>query len=380
MKIYLYLRHFPAKGNDINDGLKKAIHGLACGLTNCGAEVTVLSEASQSGDSSFQTTDGYRIECFEQPIQSRPSFTLSSGLKQYVRDAIEQESLLVLNGIFHPSIYSLSRLLKKAKLPYVIAPHDVYHPAMFRKNAHLKWTFWHLLEKRILRQAKAIQVLDIRQARWLHQLGIRTPIIEVTNGFSSTDVHSERNLDWQVDKPIKLFFFGRIDTPHKGLDLLLEAFASITKQTSVQLTIQGPDGGYKKQLQARADKLLLEERVKFLEPDYTQSPSQIISNYDVFCLPSRFEGFGLSALEAMLAGRVLLVSEEAGIAPHVQASGCGITVSPEVSSIEGGLLKLLNCRAGWKDMGLSGRHYVLQHLDWDKIAASALEHYRHLIS
>src|SRR5689334_23887991 len=36
--------------------------------------------------------------------------------------------------------------------------------------------------------------------------------------------------------------------------------------------------------------------------------------YTTLFRSSRFEGFGLAALEAMLAGRVLLVSERAGIA------------------------------------------------------------------
>ena len=40
--------------------------------------------------------------------------------------------------------------------------------------------------------------------------------------------------------------------------------------------------------------------------------------HDLFVLPSRFEGFGLSALEAMLAARPVLVSDVAGLAPHIR--------------------------------------------------------------
>lgn len=81
----------------------------------------------------------------------------------------------------------------------------------------------------------------------------------------------------------------------------------------------------------------------------------------------------------MLAGRVLLISEVAGIAPHVKASGCGIVVALEVSSIKAGLMELLQRRSEWKDMGLSGRRYALKHLDWKSIAPNALEQYRQLV-
>lgn len=375
MKLYYYLKHFPPLGDNLNEGTTKAVHGLASGLAACGAEVTVLCEGPN--DSSFKADAGYAIECFANTQKYR-TFTLASGLKQYIRDAVDN-SLVILNGIFHLSVYSMSRLLKESAVPYVVAPHDVYHPAMFSKNAHLKWPYWHLLEKRMLSQAKAIQVLDIRQAKYLRRLGIKTPILETLNGFSPTNVHSESTLQWQTNEPPKLFFFGRIDSHHKGLDILLDAFTQLVDITNAQLVIQGPDEGDRKRLEETA-KLLPSGRVSFLEPEYSMSASSIIAKYDIFCLPSRFDGFGLSALEAMLAGRVLLVSEVAGIAPHIKASGCGVVVKPEVSAIKAGLIELLQRRSEWKDMGLNGRRYTLEHLQWNRIASAALEQYRQLIS
>ena len=99
----------------------------------------------------------------------------------------------------------------------------------------------------------------------------------------------------------------------------------------------------------------------------------------MFCLPSRFEGFGLSAIEAMLAGRVLIVSEVAGVAPHVKASGCGVVVAPERSAVRDGLRELLAKRDEWKAMGLAGRRHALKHLRWPTIAAAALRDYRNLM-
>ncbi|MGI0484468.1 glycosyltransferase [Pantanalinema rosaneae CENA516] len=384
MDLFFYLKHFPPYGEDLHEGTRKAVHGLAAGIVACGAKVTILCEWIQ--DSEFQSESGYTIRCFKNPksrktdtIDKTASFTLSPDLEPFLVEH-RQNSLFILNGIFHRSLASLSQLLRKHSIPYIVAPHDVYHPAIFKKNAHLKWPYWYLLEKQMLQKAKAIQVLDRRQSQWLQQLNIQTSIIEVPNGFTNVDTINEVKLNYSTKDPVKLFFFSRLDTYHKGIDLLLNAFAQVAELTEVELTLQGPDWGNEKQyLEAYADRLGIIQKVKVFPPEYTSSPIEIIANYDIFCVPSRFEGFSLSALEAMLAGRPVLVSEGAGIAPHVLASKCGVVVQPDIESIKSGLLKLIQKRSEWEAMGFCGRHYVLNNLSWKKIAANALEEYYRLI-
>ncbi|NJN86710.1 MAG: glycosyltransferase [Leptolyngbyaceae cyanobacterium SL_7_1] len=379
MNLYLYLRHFPPQGDRFNEGLTKAVHGLASGLVECGASVTVLCEASATETSVHQSAAGYKIHCFVQPIQHRPSFTLSPELRQFLRQ-LDRPSLVILNGILHPSVYAMSRLLRRQKVPYIIAPHDPYNPAIFKKNAHLKLPYWYLLEKRMLNRARAVQVLDPRHEQWLRQLGVHSAVIATPNGFATEDVVVEAEAGAIDRDPVRLFFLGRIETYNKGLDLLLDAFAQVKQQHPVQLTLQGPDWGDRATLEAQAAQLGMAEHVTFLPPDYDKSPALLAAHHDIFCIPSRFEGFSMAALEAMLAGRVLLVSEIAGIAPYVQASDCGVVVQPTVEGIRQGIGELLQRRSQWHAMGQRGRWYALEHLQWDKIAATALKHYQQLVS
>jgi len=378
MKIHFYTKSFPP--NPIllqSEGTRKAVQGLASGLAECGADVTVLCEGEKDG--LFAMPEGYKIQCFE-TTQANQTFRIPNGLKQFIQQKLDSSNIVVLSGIFQPSIYAVASCLRKCGIPYVVMPHDPYNPAIFRKNAHLKWLYWHLLERRVLNRAKAVQVLDARHEVFLRSLKVNIPVIEVPNGFSPADVHLEDILTWNTgNTPPQFFFLGRIDAQNKGLDLLIDAFAQIPEAAGSKLTLQGMDQGDKQSLKKRAASLSVEHQVLFLDPDYTVSTPLLIKNYDVFCLPSRFEGFGLSALEAMLAGRVLLVSEVAGIAPHVQASNCGVIVSPTVAAIRQGLMELLERRSEWQEMGLRGRHYALEHLRWDKIAASAVEQYKQLV-
>lgn len=77
----------------------------------------------------------------------------------------------------------------------------------------------------------------------------------------------------------------------------------------------------------------------------------------------------------MIAGRVLLVSEVAGIALDVEACGCGV-VAPERPAIHARFQEHLQRRAEWQEMEVRGRGYVLEHLQWSGISAAALARYR----
>jgi glycosyltransferase involved in cell wall biosynthesis len=368
---YLYLKHFPPQGDRFDEGTTKAVHGLATGLVAIGAKVTVLCEWEQS--SSFDSASGYRIRSFATRRPSSPSFSLSPELRAFVAHS---PGLYIINGIFHPSLFMLGRWLSKQGRPYIVAPHDPYHPQIFRKNAHLKWPYWYLLERSLLSRATAVQVLALPHETWLRRLNIKTPVVVVPNGFEPEDCLDLAQLRWsQPQSPLKLLCLGRIDAHHKGLDLLLQGL----KQAQVpwQLLIQGRDAGDRARLESLVQSLNLGDRVQFAGP--TEEPAvSVMVAHDILCLPSRYDGFGLVALEALLTGRQVLVSQEAGIAEVVQASGSGVVVEPRPEAIARGLEQLYERRDRAKPLGLQGRKYIMNHLGWPEIAKSAIQQYQTL--
>jgi glycosyltransferase involved in cell wall biosynthesis len=372
MKLHFYLKHFPPDETHFHEGTTQAVHGLATGLVEQGVEVVVLCEGPQPA--SVRSAAGYQIECFAARDTS-PSFRLSPQLADYVRDRLSPRDLVILNGSFHPSLSALARRLQRQGIRYVVAPHEVYHPDMFRKNPYIKWPYWWLYEKPLLQGAAAVQMLDARQQDRLVELGIRTPTFALPNGFlpqdlAVTDLGAPAT--FQLAAP-RFMFYGRLDTHHKGLDLLIQGFAQAALPSG-SLTLQGPDSGDQATLVqlARATG----RTITFRSPNYEQPAATLLADYDVICLPSRFEGFGLVALEAMLAGRVVLVSEMAGIAPYVAASGCGRLIEPTIDGVRSGLQQLFDCRDEWAVMGQRGREYALAHLTWNRVAQQALPFYQ----
>lgn len=371
--IYLYLKNFPNTGSPVITGTIKAVHGLASGLTACGVNVTVICEGKQN--SSVKAASGYEIRCFDRSEVKSP-FSIPKLLKNFLVNITKENSLVILNGIFNPTLFAVARYLNAESVKYILAPHGMYHPETFKKNSFLKWPYWFCFERYILNHAEAIQLLDFNGSKHLEKLGIQTPIISVPNGFFDKDVIPAEKLEWRSDGVVKILFFGRIDIHTKALDVLIEAISELRRTVDLELTIQGPDwDDEKSKLVKLVKKFNVEDVVNFAEPEYAMPASEVISKYDIFCMPSRHEGFGLSALEAMLAARVLLVSNTSGIATHVSNSGCGLVVEPNVVSVKEGLKLLIDKRSAWKNMGLAGREYAIFTLNWNKIAKSASVEY-----
>jgi len=378
MNVLMYLKHFPAAGAPLRVSTNKAVHGLAAGLAANGADVTVLCEGTT--DACHTTEAGYTIRCFE---TRAPYYTLrvAPGLRAFLGQVERRPALAVLNGIFHPSVYALSRQLRRHGIPYVVAPHGPYHPLLFRKKPFLKWPYWYLLERRLLKQARAIQFLDARQALWSRQLGIEGGVVETPNGFAAGELIPETELEWRTRGPVRLLYWGRLDLHIKGLDLLIQAFERLRCTVDARLVLQGPDWfgdgaavvSYVRQSRAA-------EHIEIRPPVFDQPAARVLADHDIVCTPSRFEGFGLATLDAMLAARVALVTESAGITPYVVESGCGAVVTPEVDAIHGGLLALIQKRDEWRELGLRGRACAAESLSWNAIANRTLTQYRHLLN
>ncbi len=362
MRILFYLRHFPLDAGALQGGTARAVGGLATALAGLGQEVFVLSEA-QTGES---RRNGYRVLGFRGPRHHR-AMRVGAGLRRWLQQSVVEGDVPILNGIFHPGVYAVACYLHHHHHPYWVAPHDPYAPAIFRHNSWLKRPYWWLFERRLLARATGIVLLDRTHARYLRARGIRTPTLESGNGYEPDEVPPMARLTWRRWKPIRIGYLGRIAPWNKGLDLLLQAAARLPQpQPRIEMRGLGSTGSAARSLRAMAQGLGLDCRI--LPPDWTRSGSELAAEFDLFCLPSRFEGFGLAALEAMLAARPLLVSNVGGIARHVAAAGCGVVVEPNVSALHQGLWELLEKRLHWRRMGLAGRSYALEHLSWSAAA------------
>lgn len=115
---------------------------------------------------------------------------------------------------------------------------------------------------------------------------------------------------------IRIGCVGRL-APEKGHEVLIEALARISNPR-LHLFLVG-DGGVREALQARARESAIADRVHFL--GWRMDVARLLRSFDVFAMPSRYEGHSMALLEAMAAGCACVVSDIPELVEPLQAAG-----------------------------------------------------------
>ena len=139
-----------------------------------------------------------------------------------------------------------------------------------------------------------------------------------------------RELGWDRGEEVLLFLgtgYGR-----KGLDLALEAAAELAPQRpTLRLLVVGYDSA-RPSWEARAARLGLTDRVRFLggRPD----PEVCYGAADVYALPTRYDPFANSTLEAMASGLPTITTRTNGGSELIEEGVEGSVLSEAPTSIE----------------------------------------------
>jgi len=156
----------------------------------------------------------------------------------------------------------------------------------------------------------------------------------------------------------------------KGLDVLLRAVARLA-DARVHLLLAG-DGPEADSLQALSRQLGGPRAARFL--GVREDVGDLLAACDVFCMPSRAEGMGVAALEALAAARPVVASRVGGLAHLVTDEQCGLLVPPgDDVALASALARLrddpsLRARLGDAgpgrvDQGFRLEQYVDRHLE-----------------
>jgi glycosyltransferase involved in cell wall biosynthesis len=132
---------------------------------------------------------------------------------------------------------------------------------------------------------------------------------------------------------------GRLN-PEKGHALLVEAAGIVLQEMpSVSFSIIG-DGSQRGSLERLIASKGLVEQVQL--PGSTHDVARVLSGFDVFVLPSHWEGLPISLLEAMASGLPIVATRVGGIPEVVGSSECAILVPPnDPNELASAILRLL---------------------------------------
>lgn len=118
-------------------------------------------------------------------------------------------------------------------------------------------------------------------------------------------------------------------TFEKGIDILIQALAqAIQKEPLLHLLIVGT-GAEEATLKKLAVRLAVDKNITFYGKSDWQHAMELMSVMDVVVVPSRFEGFGLTAAEAMAMGKPVIASDVFGLKELITEKVSGLMFKNE---------------------------------------------------
>jgi glycosyltransferase involved in cell wall biosynthesis len=336
------------------------VRAIACGLVLRGHQVTVLTtdlgvqektgglELARSPWGWRSTTDS--VETFYlRPRGIYRSLTWNPAVHNFCRQRVSSFNVAHIYGLYDLLAPPVARTCRRLEIPYVVEPIGMFRPII--RSIPLKWVYRRLFGDTLIRGAQRIVATSPQEKQELVEGGVPAAKVVIRrNGIEPPALlpaHGIFRRHWGISEDTQLvLYLGRLVTK-KSPDLLLEAFARCQARSAPRrpaiLVLAGPDegDGYRRQLEASAERLGISGQVLFTGPLYDDAKWSAYRDADVFVLPSQNENFGNTAAEAVACGTPVLLTDRCGVAALVEGRA-GLVVPHQCDALAAALEHLLD--------------------------------------
>lgn len=298
-----------------------------------------------------------------------------------------QFDIIHFNGI---SYWFLKKRLSRAK--HIVTVHHLVKDAI--KNTNLSFIsrmkdisgensfFMSFLEKKCIKSPdKLVAVSNFTKKQIIESYDIDPTQIEVIyngidlNGYSFPEyeiITTKRQLGLS-EKPV-ILFVGRVDDPRKGLDLLLESVKQVLQKLDVSLLVIGKGDQTKARVLAKSLGIL--DNILFIGFVDEITLKKCYALCDVYVVPSRLEGFGLTILEAMAAEKPVVATNVGAISELIQNGENGKLVElNDVTGLANAIYSSLISQKTGEDIGKTNTNYIAQKFCWGTNAKEIVKIY-----
>ncbi|BCZ79595.1 glycosyl transferase [Paraburkholderia terrae] len=227
-----------------------------------------------------------------------------------------------------------------------------------------------LVEKWLARRCTRILCMSFDEVRAANKYGIGSDKLELVYTGIPTDVAAER-IDVETEaatqpaRRIHVGYFGRLDY-QKGFDILVDALPLLKDHLQVHVFGTAVRGGV-----AMPDGAPCVTYHGWVGPEDAR---RAMRRMDVIVVPSRWEGLALVPIEAMRAGKVLVVSSESSLPEQVIHGYNGLMLRQLTGACLAEQLNSLSideCRR----MGANSRHVFDHAFNAERFFKSLMNYY-----
>ena len=241
------------------------------------------------------------------------------------------------------------------------------------------------LEKRCIKCAdKIISVSKFTKKQIVDTYGISPEKIDVIyNGielneqtFTEEEFEESRKQFNLPQKPV-ILFVGRVDDHRKGLDVLLKSFKIVLEKIDCILLVVGK--GNQNEARILATSMGILDDVFFTGFVDEITLKKCYQLCDVYVVPSRLEGFGLTILEAMAAGKPVVATNVGAIPEIITDKENGILVEPnDIDGISNAVCTILQNEMPLQNYEKENIHFIKDIFNWEKNAKETEQTYMQL--
>ena len=297
-------------------------------------------------------------------------FLISPNMNKWLKKEIKDFDVIHVHNFRSYQNVIVYRYAKKYGIPYVLQAHGSL-PRIIEKQMLKKIYDW-VWGTKMLNAASTLIALTETEAEQYGEMGVYEDKIKIVpNGIDLSEYDNlpekgEFRKKYLIrDNEKMILYLGRLHKS-KGIDLLVKAFASLSKElNNIKLVLVGPDGGYQSALEEQVRALELGDKVIFTGFVKNDEKMMAFVDANVFVTP-RFSGFPVTFLEACACGTPILTTNAGDKIDWIQDK-IGFTVEYDEVPLQDAMFKVL-CDEGLKRrFWEEGRKLVREEFSWDKL-------------
>ncbi len=232
----------------------------------------------------------------------------------------------------------------------------------------------HILADSHATRLDLIKLLDVPEEKitvvWL------APNVEVYRPLNQAEMTAARD---RLRLPEQFILFAGTLEPRKNVAGLLRAYRLLLEHDphSPELILAGSRGWLFDKTRALIDDLRLNDHVRWIDSPPDGDLVALYNSAAVFVLPSHYEGFGLTVLEAMACGVPCIISDR-GSLPEI-AGGAAKEIDPddagELAEAMAGVLRDVQLQQQLRQKGFER----VAEFSWARCARETLAVYQHVL-
>ncbi|HFZ8994084.1 TPA: glycosyltransferase family 4 protein [Citrobacter freundii] len=230
----------------------------------------------------------------------------------------EKPDVIYLHGFFYIQFLILGIFCFFLKAKFIFVPHCSLIKRAMEYKAVRKKVYFNIFSFIYKHKIHFIQFLNEDEKNSSQIFKFTPEYFIVPNGVNVSD------LSCLPFEQLSMFYLGRCDINHKGLDILLQYMRN--ESVNQSLDIFGASDNEAKKLKDLIIDNNINDKIKLFKPVFDMEKEKVFCSHNIFILLSRYEGLPISVLEALSYGCICLLSSGTNMSAEVVNNNCGFRV------------------------------------------------------